>query len=233
MVGAEHSDAGSKLGASERHHVLSDVGSDSLSVLRSSVVENPLDQVVAILIAGNVNEWDSSSISSTLTNTIQVSAQEITAPNLETLLHHFGSELIGAVLGSISNYMVDGPATVRRPTMLTDMLDTPIAELPVSDDVDVGEHFLDAGALSTRLAVALKAERGNGTNLVIFKAILEDILDNQASRLTEGHFMPHALERLIHILHDLRGRLRPAELEQLLPDVTCVTVDNRLRNPPE
>lgn len=233
MVGAEHSDTGSKLRASERHHVLSDVSSDSLSMLRSSVVEDPLNQVVAILVAGNVNERDSSSISPTFADTIQIPAQEITTPDLETLLHHFGSKLIGAVLGSISNHMVNGPAAVRRAAVLTDVLDAPIAELPMSDNVDVGEDLLNAGALSTRLAVISKAKRSDSSNLVVFEAVLEDILYDQASCLTKSHLMPHALERLVHILHDLRRGLCPAKLEQLLPDVACITVDHCLRDATE
>jgi hypothetical protein len=233
MVGAEHSDTGSKLRAPERHHVLSNVGSNSLSMLRGGVVENPLNQVVAILIAGNVNKWDPGSISSAFADTIQVPAQEITTPDLETLLHHFGSELIGAVLSSISNNMINGPAAVRGPTMLTDVLDAPIAELPMSDNVNIGENFLDAGALNAELAVTVKAKGSEGSNLVIFEAVLEDILNDQASRLAESHLMPHALQRLIHVLHDLGWGLCPAKLEQLLPDMACIAVNHRLRDAAE
>jgi len=40
--------------------------------------------------------------------------------------------------------------------------------------------------------------------------------------------VPHASESLIDILHDLRGRLGPAELEKLLPNVTSISVDDSL-----
>ena len=42
--------------------------------------------------------------------------------------------------------------------------------------------------------------------------------------------MPHTPESLIDIFHDLRRRLGPAKLEQLLPDMTSVSMNNSLRN---
>ncbi len=45
--------------------------------------------------------------------------------------------------------------------------------------------------------------------------------------------MPHAAQRLVDVLHNLRRRLGPPELEQLLPNVTGVPVDDRLRDPSE
>ena len=40
--------------------------------------------------------------------------------------------------------------------------------------------------------------------------------------------MPHAAKCLVDIAHDLRRRVAPAQLEQLLPDVAGVTVDHGL-----
>lgn len=43
--------------------------------------------------------------------------------------------------------MVDGTAAVGRGAVLANVLDAPVAKLPVSNNVDVGEDFLDAGSL--------------------------------------------------------------------------------------
>ena len=82
MVGTKHADAGSKLGASEGHHVLPNVCGHSLSVLWIGVVEYPLDQIIAILIAGNINERDTGTVSSTLADTVQIPAKELIASYL-------------------------------------------------------------------------------------------------------------------------------------------------------
>lgn len=66
------------------------------------------------------------------------------------------------------------------------------------------------------------------TYLVLFEAVLKDVLDNQTSSLPKSHFVPHASEGLVDILHDLRRRVGPSELKQLLPNVAGVAVDDRL-----
>lgn len=43
--------------------------------------------------------------------------------------------------------MINGTAAVRRGTMLTDMLDAPVAKLTMGHNVDVGENLLNAGSL--------------------------------------------------------------------------------------
>ena len=43
--------------------------------------------------------------------------------------------------------MLDGATTVSRQTMLTDVLDAPISELAMSNNVDVGKNLFNAGAL--------------------------------------------------------------------------------------
>lgn len=42
--------------------------------------------------------------------------------------------------------------------------------------------------------------------------------------------MPHAAESLIDIAHDLGRRITPAKLEQLLPDMASVSVNDSLWN---
>jgi hypothetical protein len=43
--------------------------------------------------------------------------------------------------------MINCPATIGWGTMLTDMLDTPVAKLAVSDNINTGKNLLDTRAL--------------------------------------------------------------------------------------
>jgi hypothetical protein len=61
--------------------------------------------------------------------------------------------LVHAVLGSISNDMFNGPATISWGTMLADVLNAPIAKLAMGDNVDACKNFLNARALTELLAV--------------------------------------------------------------------------------
>lgn len=63
-------------------------------------------------------------------------------------------------------------------------------------------------------------------HLVLFKTILEDVLDHEAASLAQGNLVPHTLQSLIDVRHDLRRRLGPTQLEQLLPDMARVAVDD-------
>ena len=147
VVGAQHPDTRSKLGAPERDHVLSYVGSNHLTVLRRSVVKNPLNKVVAVLVAGNINQRNAGAVAASLANSIKISTQELGTTNLETLLHNLGGKLVGAILRSVSNDVVDGPAAVRGSAVFADVLDAPVSELAMGHNVDVGENFFNAGTL--------------------------------------------------------------------------------------
>lgn len=129
--------------------MLADVGSYDIPVLRVCVCQNPLDQVVAILIAGNVNERNSRSIHAALTDPIKIAAQKVASSNLQTLLHYLGSILIHAVLCSEANDVIDGSASIWRSAMLADMLNAPVTELAVGDNVNVCKDFFYAGTLFT------------------------------------------------------------------------------------
>jgi hypothetical protein len=54
-IGAEHTNTRTKLGATERYHMLANMLGNYLAVLRVGVRENVLDEVVAILITRNVD----------------------------------------------------------------------------------------------------------------------------------------------------------------------------------
>jgi hypothetical protein len=47
--------------------------------------------------------------------------------------------------------MVNGTATVRRSTVLADVLDTPVAELTMCNDVDVLQNLFNASTLGEQL----------------------------------------------------------------------------------
>lgn len=52
-IAAKHAHPRSKLASSQRHHVLADVGGNLFSVPNRCVLKDPLDQIIAVLVAGN------------------------------------------------------------------------------------------------------------------------------------------------------------------------------------
>jgi hypothetical protein len=71
-IGTEHADSGAKLGSTKRDHMLPDVAGDDLPMLRVGVSQNVLDEIVAVLVTGNINEWNSRTIKTTFADSIQV-----------------------------------------------------------------------------------------------------------------------------------------------------------------
>ena len=145
-----------------------------------------------------------------LADTVKVAVKEVGAANLEALLDDLAGELVHAVLSGNAENVVNGVVAVGSGAVLADVLDAPVAELTVSDNVDAGENFIDARAL------------------VILKAVLEDVLNDQTASLAESNLVPHAAESLIDVLHDLGWSVAPAELKELLPDVAGVAVNDGL-----
>lgn len=130
--------------------MLADVGSHNLTMLRVRMGEDILDQVVPILITGDVDEGDAGTTNAALADTVKVASEKLGTPNLEALLNYLGSKLVHAILGGVADDVVDSPAAVSRGAMLADVLDAPIAKLAVGDDVDVREDLLDTGALPNK-----------------------------------------------------------------------------------
>ena len=147
MIGAEHADAGTELGSSQRDHVLAYVSSNDFAVLRVGVGEDILHEVIAILVAGYVDQGDPGSVDAALADAVEIPSKKLGTSNLETLLHNLGCKLIHAVLGSIADDVVNRATTIRRGSMFTDVLDAPVAKLAMSHDVDVREDLFDAGTL--------------------------------------------------------------------------------------
>ena len=96
--------------------------------------------------------------------------------------------------------------------MLAEMLDTPIAKLAVSNEVNVIDDLLDSRPL------------------LFLDTVLEDVLYNQAAGFSKGNLMPHAAKSLVDFQHDLRGLAAPTKLEQLLPDMTSIAMDDSVGN---
>lgn len=132
--------------------MLTDMSCDNLAMLGAGVGEDVLNQIIAILVAGNINQRDSRSVHATLADAIEIASKKLGAANLQTLLDYLGCILVHAVLGCKTNDMVDSAAAVGRCTMLANMLNTPVAELPMSNDVDVLENLFNARSLSAYLA---------------------------------------------------------------------------------
>lgn len=115
--------------------------------MRTGIGENVLDKIVAILIAGDVDERDAWTIRAPFADAVKVAVEEVGTTDLQALFDDLGRELIHAVLGSIAQDLVDGPAAVGGSTMLANVLDAPIAELTLGNDVDVRNHLVDTRAL--------------------------------------------------------------------------------------
>jgi hypothetical protein len=69
--------------------------------------------------------------------------------------------------------------------------------------------------------------------LIFLQAVLEYILNHETASLTQGNFMPHTTQCFVDVFHDLRWGFCPSQLEELLPHMAGIAMDNRLRNSPE
>lgn len=83
---AKHSHARTILGATKRDHVLADMGGNGFAVLRIGVRQDPLDEIVAKLVARNVDERHARTIWTGFADTVEVLVQEIVTSNLKALL---------------------------------------------------------------------------------------------------------------------------------------------------
>ncbi len=127
--------------------MLADMSGNNLLVLGTRVSQNPLDQVVAVLVTCDINEGDSRAIHTALTHAIEISIKELRSSNFEALLNYLGGKLVRTIFCRVSDNVVNSPTTVGGSSMLADVLNTPIAKLAVSDDVNVGKNLFDAWAL--------------------------------------------------------------------------------------
>lgn len=192
--------------------MLPDVDGDLLLLVVVSVHQNPLDEVIPILISSDVDKWDARTIRPSGGDDQKILVQEIQTTDLEALLHNFGSKLIDAIVVGVGQDVINDATLVGWRAMLAEMLNTPVAELAMSDKVDVGDDFLDS------------------RSLLVLNAVLEDVLNNETASLTKSNFMPHASKCLIDLQHNLRWFARPSQFEKLLPDVTGISMNDSIWN---
>lgn len=128
--------------------MLTYMGSNDLAMLGAGIRENVLNQIIAILVAGNVDQWDSRSVDTTLADAVEIASKKLGTTNLQALLDYLGCVLVHTVLGCKTDDMVNSAAAVSRSTMLANVLNAPVSELAMGNDVNVLEHFFNARALS-------------------------------------------------------------------------------------
>lgn len=127
--------------------MLANMARNDLPVLRIGVSQYVLNKVITILITGDIDEGNSRTVEPTLTNAIQITTQKLYTTYFEALFDNLGSELIHAVFRSISNDMINSTAAVSWSAMLADMLDTPVAKLTVSHNIDACKYLFNARTL--------------------------------------------------------------------------------------
>jgi hypothetical protein len=71
-------------------------------------------------------------------------------------------------------------------------------------NVNVGKNLLNARTLLKRVRRVIPTYK-NLTYLILFETVLEDILHNQTASLSKSYFVPHSVQSLVDILHDLWG----------------------------
>jgi hypothetical protein len=116
-------------------------------MLRIGVRQYVLNKIVAILVAGNIDKRNTRAVNTTLTNPIQITAQKFDTANLEAFFDNFGGKLIHAILRSKANDMVDSTAAISWSSVFTNVLDAPITELTVGDNIDACKNLFNARAL--------------------------------------------------------------------------------------
>lgn len=118
--------------------MFADMSRNHFAMLWVRMSQDVLDEVVAILVAGNVDEGDAGPVNAALTDTVEIAAEKLDSSDLEALLHYLGCKLVHAVLCGISDDMVDSAAAIGRGAVLADVLNAPVAKLAMGNDVDVG-----------------------------------------------------------------------------------------------
>ena len=115
--------------------------------------------------------------------------------------------------------------------MLTEVLNAPVAELTMGNEVNIRDDFLDGGTLE--LSARTTSTQLHLTYFLLFHTVLEDVLNDKTTSLAKSNLVPHASKRLVDLDHNLRWLSRPSQLKQLLPDMTSIAVNDSVRNATE
>ena len=94
--------------------MLANVDSNLLALVMMSVHQNPLNQVVAVLVSSDVDERDTRAIGASSSDNTKIAIQEIKSTNLQALLNNFRRELVDAVVVRVCEDVVDDTTFVRR-----------------------------------------------------------------------------------------------------------------------
>ena len=94
-----------------------------------------------------VNEWNARTFGMGSRDNGEIAFHELCTTNLEAFLDNFGSELVNTIVVGVVEDMVNNAALVGRRTMFTQVLDAPVAELTMGDEIDVSNDFLNRRAL--------------------------------------------------------------------------------------
>lgn len=80
-------------------------------------------------------------------NDAKVALKELNTTDLQAFLDNFRGKLVDAVAVGIAKDVVNDSALVRWGAVLAEMLNAPVSELPMGNEVDVGNDFLNGRAL--------------------------------------------------------------------------------------
>jgi uncharacterized protein YunC (DUF1805 family) len=153
------------------------------------------------LITLTVDNGQARTVRTDFADTLKVALQKLVATNLEALLNNLGSILIGAVLSSEAQDMINSSVAITGSAMLTYMLDAPVSELTVGDNIDAQQDLVN-----TRTLVVVSLEHCEElwrAYLVFVKTVLKDVLDNKAASLAKRNLMPHTTKSFVNIFHNL------------------------------
>lgn len=113
-VATQHSHTRAEFGASEGDHMFANMAGNLLALMMVAVHQDPLNQVIAVLITRDVDQGNARSIRVGSGHTMQVLLHELCSTNLEALLNHFRGKLVNAVAVGVVQNMIDDASLVRR-----------------------------------------------------------------------------------------------------------------------
>lgn len=94
-----------------------------------------------------VNQWDARTVGTSFAYTLEVTLHKLRTANFETLLDDLGCKLVHAILGGIAKNVVDRTASILRRSVFADMLNAPVSELAMSNNINACEDFIDTRPL--------------------------------------------------------------------------------------
>jgi hypothetical protein len=94
-----------------------------------------------------INQWHARSVRTPDADASEIPIHELRTSDLEAFFHDLRCKLIHAVINSPVENMLHSTALVMRSTVLTDVLDAPISELPMSEYINLCQHFFNCRSL--------------------------------------------------------------------------------------